>query len=300
MSLAIAISILVGAQAGYADTSIERAAQALASDHLYVDPAAKSALTKAERAELRTVLTDATVPIYLAVLPRSAAGANGNLDELPLRIYQASGERPGTYAVLVGGYFAAGSSELGPRASELARLAAAANEDVLGTVTDFVREVENDGATAQPPMYYDKEGSGGQPQFPVADEPFPGEFEPPGFVDGGSDRGIFGLIVLVAIVGFGVQLLTRATGRGGGGDGGGQGSWTGGGSGGGPRRTWPSRRSHPPFIGSPGSPGSDSSSSFGGGGGTIGGSDSSSSGSSGSSGGSSGSSFGGGGGTIGD
>ena len=294
-TLAFAVTMLVGVPAGHADTSVERAARAFTDDRLYVDPAAESPLTRADRSGLRALLFRARTPIFLAVLPRSAAGANGNLDELPLAVYQAAGEQPGTYAVLVGDYFAAGSSEIGTRAGELARLSAVSNEDVLGAVTQFVHAVESE-AEPEPPMFYDKDGGGGAPQDPVGiDEPFPGDFEPmPGFGDDpASGSWVFGLVVIVAIVGVAAQILTRMSRSGGRG-----GTATGLGSAGSRRRRiWPRTTAAGGFVSTPDSSGTGTG--FGGGGGTIGGGSSTSGSTGDSSGGSSSSSFGGGGGTIG-
>lgn len=199
-TLAFAVTMLVGAPAGHTDSAVDRAARALATDPLYIDPAADSPLTARERSALRALLAGARTPVNLAVLPASAA--DGDIDGLPSRVYRAGGERPGTYAVLIGDYLAASSSEIGAQAGDLAESATAGHEDVVAAVTEFVHAVE-DAAEPEPPMYYDKEGPGGKPQYPAAaDEP--------------SRGGVLGLVAVVAIIGFLARLAIRASGRGGG------------------------------------------------------------------------------------
>jgi hypothetical protein len=66
-------------------------------------------------------LVTARTPIYVAVLPRAALEkTNGNATLLAAKIYEAAGSPPGTFAVLVGGTFAAGSTVLGTQAGDIA------------------------------------------------------------------------------------------------------------------------------------------------------------------------------------
>ena len=61
---------------------------------------------------MRDAIREADTPIYIAVLPESAADvAGGDPAEVARQLSQAVG-RPGTYGVVVGDSFRAGSSEL--------------------------------------------------------------------------------------------------------------------------------------------------------------------------------------------
>lgn len=212
-TVTIACSVLLGVGVAHADTSLERAARALATERLYVDPEADSPPSRADQKVLRGVLDSAATPIYLAILPESAiAEAGGDPDQLPFRLYQATGERPGTYAVLVGSYLAAGSSVIGAGAGDLASEAAAANDTVVSAVTAFVVAVESEAAQ---PQYSDQVGPGSIPVDGFADDPFVGQpFNPES--SSGPDSAFAGFVVLVVLgaiisVVFG---LARAGGRG--------------------------------------------------------------------------------------
>jgi hypothetical protein len=100
---------------------IARAARALRHGPLYVDPPASSALTAAELSGITDRLLTAHTPIYVAVLPRAALErTNGNATLLAAKIYEAAGSPQGTFAVLAGGTFAAGSTILGKQAGYIA------------------------------------------------------------------------------------------------------------------------------------------------------------------------------------
>ncbi len=101
---------------------IARAAEAFArAEHLYVDPAAASALTADEVSHIADRLNRAATPIYIALFPKDILKkTDGNATLLAAEVHQAAGSPEGTVAVLAGGTFAAGSTILGVRARNIA------------------------------------------------------------------------------------------------------------------------------------------------------------------------------------
>ena len=110
-----AVATAGSAQAIIAADSISSVAAALASDPVYVDPAAPLALSATEAGGLRSQIADTGKPIFIAVLPESAGAAPTVLNQL-----RSAVGRSGTYAVIVGSSFRAASTELdaGPLASQ--------------------------------------------------------------------------------------------------------------------------------------------------------------------------------------
>ena len=116
---------------------------------MYVDAQAERALTDDEIGELQSVIRSADTPIYIAVLPASAVDlAGGDPAEVASQLAEAV-DRGGTFGVVVGDSFRAGSSELpGGEAGELAAAALEANgDDTAAVLDDFVERV---GDTAGP------------------------------------------------------------------------------------------------------------------------------------------------------
>ena len=108
---------------------------------VYVDTNAERALADDEVDELRAAIRGANTPIYIAVLPASAAdGAGGDPDEVARQLAEAVG-RPGTFGVVVGDSFRAGSSELpAGRAAELAAESlSASGDDTLAVLAGLRR-----------------------------------------------------------------------------------------------------------------------------------------------------------------
>ena len=142
--LAIVVLAAVGGMAaGAPAVVIDDVAQALQSDPVYVDPDAERALSAEEVDEVRAAIRSANTPIYIAVLPAAAAdAAGGDPAEVASQLAAAVG-RAGTYAVVVGDRFRAGSSELpAGQAAELARQALdAQGDDTSGVLVDFVQRV---------------------------------------------------------------------------------------------------------------------------------------------------------------
>ena len=100
--------------------------------------------------DLRSAIRSADTPIYIAVLPASAADlAGGDAAEVASQLADAVG-RPGTYGVVVGDRFRAGSTELpAGEAADPAQAALDANgEDTAAVLNDFVDRVAD---AADPP-----------------------------------------------------------------------------------------------------------------------------------------------------
>jgi hypothetical protein len=141
----VALVVMVGLAAGTASASVDlgEVAGALRGDPVYVDTDAERALSQGEIDDLRSVIRSANTPIYIAVLPASAADlAGGDAAEVASQLADAVG-RPGTYGVVVGDRFRAGSTELAAgEAADLAQAALDANGDDTAAVLDnFVDRV---------------------------------------------------------------------------------------------------------------------------------------------------------------
>ena len=93
-----------------ARTSIDAVASTLRSNPVYNDPAAENALTPGQAADLREQIAATGLPIYVAVLPESAATDTGGPDAL-LRDLRTAVGRSGVYALIAGDNFRAGSTE---------------------------------------------------------------------------------------------------------------------------------------------------------------------------------------------
>jgi hypothetical protein len=127
----------------HAQGQIEDAARALASDPVYVAPGAERALSSAQAGELRRRIERGDAgPVYVAVLPAAAVDeAGGSADEVVPQLYRALG-RQGTFAVVAGNHFRAGSSNLhGASDAGTAALNAHAGDGVAAVLTDFVDRV---------------------------------------------------------------------------------------------------------------------------------------------------------------
>jgi hypothetical protein len=161
--LALLAAMLVAvwaAPAGAASTTVDldEVADALRSNPVYVDEDAERALTDEQTGELRSAIRSAETPIYIAVLPAAAADlAGGDPAELASQLADEVG-RSGTYGVVVGDSFRAGSSELAAgEAAELATAALDANEeDTAAVLVDFVGRVADAAGSSD-----DSDGAGG-------------------------------------------------------------------------------------------------------------------------------------------
>jgi len=134
---------LVSAPSATAQDAVGEAARALAGDPVYVDAAAERALTGAEAEALRRRIEERGAgPLYVAVLPEAAKReGGGSAQGLAQAIAQQLG-RPGTYAVVAGKSFAAGSTDLrGTGEQADAALEEHRSEGVPAVLMDFTDRV---------------------------------------------------------------------------------------------------------------------------------------------------------------
>jgi hypothetical protein len=112
--LLTAVLALVLAPAARAqDRLLGTAAQALAGDPVYVHPDASPKLTDAQAEELRQRITDKDAgPMYVAFLPASVVREGGGSVGGALSALQQQVGRPGTYVLVAGRTFRAGSTDL--------------------------------------------------------------------------------------------------------------------------------------------------------------------------------------------
>jgi uncharacterized membrane protein YgcG len=131
--------------AGAVDGTIAEAASALRTSPVFVDDQASPTLSEQQAARLRRQIEGGpSAPLYIAILPAAAlAEAGGDPVEVLRELRRRVGRR-GTYAVVVGGRFRAGSDVLPRgRAGELATEAfdARGRQGVAATLSDFVSRV---------------------------------------------------------------------------------------------------------------------------------------------------------------
>lgn len=158
--VAATLSLLAVTQAAAAaPADVDEAADALRSDPVYVDPDAERQLSTEEADLVRAAIRDAGTPIYVAVLPDIAAGAAGGDPSEVARQLASQLGRPGTYAVVVGDSFRAGSTELpAGRAAALAREALEREGDETAAV--LRRFVDDVGEAARSGQGSGSEGDG--------------------------------------------------------------------------------------------------------------------------------------------
>ena len=113
MLIMFLLGSLVLAGAAYAQTTtgvIDQAAQALRTTPVYVDPDAERAISEDEAERLLEAIRDNDAgPLYVSLLPASAAAEAGSDPEAALaELARAVGE-PGTYAAVIGDSFRAGA-----------------------------------------------------------------------------------------------------------------------------------------------------------------------------------------------
>jgi hypothetical protein len=171
-----------------AQGKLERAAETLELDPVYVDPDAQRALSDDEAEDLRRTIDDSGgMPIYIAVLPADAAREAGGDADAAVRELATTVHEPGAYAAVIGDSFTAAATDPFPegRAGELAAQALQAEREngTAAVLENFVQR--------------------------VADEPTDGSSSAGGSDDGGGFPLI--LVVLVALVVgvFGVSRVRR-------------------------------------------------------------------------------------------
>ena len=143
--LIVVLFALALAPAAAAGTIVDRAAQGLASDSVYLDPAAAAAVSRSDADVLRReIASKGDGPIYIAVLPKaSLAEAGGSAVGIVDELHRTLGRR-GAYAVVAGNQFRAESTDLANgKAGKLATEAFRAHhtQGVTPTLLDFVDRV---------------------------------------------------------------------------------------------------------------------------------------------------------------
>jgi hypothetical protein len=191
--LALGLLAVPGAAAQVtASSALERAADALRSDTVYVDPQAERTISAPQAESLRRRIREAGAgPVRIAILPAEAADAAGGDPDQALRELALAVGEPGTYGAVIGSSFSAGATAGVLPRGEAGRLAAQAldgrrAQGTSAVLSDFV------GRVAQARRTGASEGTG----------------------DGGRDGGGGGgglLLALLAIGGglFGLSRLRR-------------------------------------------------------------------------------------------
>ena len=140
LTLVMLLALAPSAQAG---VIIDRAAEALASDPVYVDPDAERQLTAGEAEQVRSRISERQAgPMYVAILPNAAKReAGGSADGVARALHEALG-REGTYAVVAGSSFTGGSTMVrGAGAAADEALDEHGGEGVVPTLLAFVDRV---------------------------------------------------------------------------------------------------------------------------------------------------------------
>jgi len=185
VAAAAVLALAANARAG---ERIDAAVAALQSTPVYVDPDAQLAIGSADETRLRTAIDTAGAgPVYIAILPLAAENETGGNPDGVLQAIHDGLQRDGTYAVVVGRHFRAGSAGvLQPGvAGQLATEALNANrgQGVTTTLVDFVHRVA------------DARQSGGVPNGGTDNEP-------------GTGGGVLiGLLVLGGALFFGAHAI---------------------------------------------------------------------------------------------
>ena len=142
----VAAAALALASAAQGGVRIDAAVSALQTGPVYVDPTAELAISGEEQDRIRRAIDSAGAgPVYVAILPLAAENeTGGDPDGVLEAIHDGLGRR-GTYAVVVGRHFRAGSDGVLPsgEAGRLATDALNANRGngVTATLVDFVGRV---------------------------------------------------------------------------------------------------------------------------------------------------------------
>ena len=145
LAVAVAAALTLTANAGAGERT-DTAVAALRTSGVYVDPAAELAIGRADQARLRAAIDSSGAgPVYVAILPLAAENETGGDPDGVLQALHDGLRRDGTYAVVVGRHFRAGSEGvLQPGvAGRLATQALDAHrgEGVTATLIDFVHRV---------------------------------------------------------------------------------------------------------------------------------------------------------------
>ena len=140
---AASLALAANARAG---ERIDAAVASLQANPVYVDPDAQLAIGTADQTRLRAAIDSSGAgPVYIAILPVAAENETGGDPDGVLQAIHDGLRRPGTYAVVVGRHFRAGSEGVlqagvaGQLATEA--LNAHRGDGVTATLIDFVHRV---------------------------------------------------------------------------------------------------------------------------------------------------------------
>jgi hypothetical protein len=107
--VAVAAALVLTANAA-AGAQIDAAVAALQTSPIYVDPTAELAIGGGDQARLRAAIDSSRAgPVYVAILPLAAENETGGNPDGVLQALHDRLQREGTYAVVVGRHFRAGS-----------------------------------------------------------------------------------------------------------------------------------------------------------------------------------------------
>ncbi len=179
------VLVLAGAAPAWAGPEVDQAASALRTDPVYVDADAELRLTAAQERGLEARIARAKAgPLFVAIMPEAATAEAGGDAAGVVRLLRSEVGQRGTYAVVAGRSFRAGSDVVPAGELATAAIEEHGREGVAATLADFVdrvaRERRDPGAGAG--------GSGG----------------------GGGEGGGSGLVLLgLLAVGGGVFTLSR-------------------------------------------------------------------------------------------
>ncbi|MEA2685638.1 MAG: hypothetical protein QOE93_833, partial [Actinomycetota bacterium] len=199
----VGVLLVVAGPASGQTGVVERAASHLRSDPVYVDPEAERGIDDASADRLRQRIRDSGAAIFIAVLPSSAvADAGGEVNRLPEALGSATG-LTGTYGVVAGNSFRAGSNFL--PAGQAGSLATASFQARSGDGTAAVLEDFVDRVVAV---------QGAQSPSPSASGPFDDPQAGGGEADDGGDGGGGGssalpLLLLIGAGGAGLWFWSR-------------------------------------------------------------------------------------------
>ena len=129
--------------AARAQDVIDRAAQALQSDPVYIDRGAARILSEADAERVRQRIDERRAgPMYVAILPESTKRAGGGSAQGVAQAISQKLGREGTYAVVAGGSFSAGSTDVrGTGDQATAAFEEHRAEGVAATLLGFVDRV---------------------------------------------------------------------------------------------------------------------------------------------------------------
>ena len=113
LAVLLALAAPASAQVAGAERSLTtEAASALRTSPVYVDRDAEEAITPAEERQLEQLIdSSGAAPMYVAVVPDAMEDEHGGSADAALATMARSVGRPGTYALIAGNSFRAGSTE---------------------------------------------------------------------------------------------------------------------------------------------------------------------------------------------